>query len=573
MNCSVDQDALAAFTKHVDGQLLRVNALLVVHTVLMGVMVGIGAYGHRYRHHPLTRYLFLGVTMLFLPTVSYIVSTTSNQRAIAVPFGRNLETISMVCYPIILGVLVWSGLVQIVGINTAVIVAGDAREARDIAPPAVFLVEAIWISYLMAIAVPQYHLDSPWFIFAPWALIFAKLLLKYYSWYKARQSLTLAHNPRLIVGYMEQLQDRSHHVDLARPPPLIVTGEDAESVQKQPHGYTFKWISNRGHRTSINNGILTMDKVWQICVMLPTSTAHLLKDVCFSFALFKLLRCRFARYTIADAGFMKARNFLRLVLLEERDEERVLGVIAHELTFLHDYYYSSLPVSYSKSWLPILNIFISLLSISYCIFSIVFLTVVKYGTFGEPQLACYKHCNGTDEYRHFRSVLFERMSLCSLAALVLLAEMREIASYICSNWTKIALIRCYINNASWQQSPTTKKWVGNLLQCRCKMLKHWEDKMYLCSVIVLHPRKTPVALLRRLINLPDQKKKVPTAVKVAIIHALRRHVRAGNNGVPSLPKILQQLQVGDSLLWTFNGAKGTADIMLVCHIATTHEHP
>ena len=30
-----------------------------------------------------------------------------------------------------------------------------------------------------------------------------------------------------------------------------------------------------------------------------------------------------------------------------------------------------------------------------------------------------------------------------------------------------------------------------------------------------------------------------------------------------------QLQVGDNLLWTFNGANGTADIMLVCHIATS----
>lgn len=62
---------------------------------------------------------------------------------------------------------------------------------------------------------------------------------------------------------------------------------------------------------------------------------------------------------------MKTHNFLRHVLLEERDDERVLGVIAYELTFLHDYYYSSLPVSYSKSWLPVLSIFISLLSIGY----------------------------------------------------------------------------------------------------------------------------------------------------------------------------------------------------------------
>lgn len=161
------------------------------------------------------------------------------------------------------------------------------------------------------------------------------------------------------------------------------------------------------------------------------------------------------------------------------------------------------------------------------------------------------------------------MPLWSLAALVLLAEVREIAAYICSNWTKIALISRYINHASWQQSPTMKKWVGHLLQCRCKMLKHWQDKMYLCSIIVLHPRKTPLAPLRRLINRPDQKKNVPIAVKVAIVQSLRKHVRAGNNGMISLHQTLQKLQVSDNLLWMFNGAKGTTHIMLVCHIATS----
>ena len=37
--------------------------------------------------------------------------------------------------------------------------------------------------------------------------------------------------------------------------------------------------------------------------------------------------------------------------------------------FVHDYYYSSIPISYSKCWLPIVGIFISLLSIAYCIFA------------------------------------------------------------------------------------------------------------------------------------------------------------------------------------------------------------
>uniref|UniRef100_A0A0D9W2G1 DUF4220 domain-containing protein n=1 Tax=Leersia perrieri TaxID=77586 RepID=A0A0D9W2G1_9ORYZ len=50
-----------------------------------------------------------------------------------------------------------------------------------------------------------------------------------------------------------------------------------------------------------------------------------------------------------------------------RSEERLFGVVADELSFLHDYYFSSLPMSYSKFWLPILSICISLSTIGYCI--------------------------------------------------------------------------------------------------------------------------------------------------------------------------------------------------------------
>jgi hypothetical protein len=58
---------LSSFSKSVKEQMLRVNSLMMVNAILTVVMVGIGAYGHRYRHHPLTRFLFLTATTLFLP--------------------------------------------------------------------------------------------------------------------------------------------------------------------------------------------------------------------------------------------------------------------------------------------------------------------------------------------------------------------------------------------------------------------------------------------------------------------------------------------------------------------------
>jgi len=97
-------------------------------------------------------------------------------------------------------------------------------------------------------------------------------------------------------------QQTSHHGELVvsedAPPPLLVMGEEKRHVEKQPLGYVFKddsWTSSH------NNGLVTIDRVWRLDDMLPTSSLRPQKDLCFSFALFKLLRCRFAEGCSKDA--------------------------------------------------------------------------------------------------------------------------------------------------------------------------------------------------------------------------------------------------------------------------------
>jgi hypothetical protein len=206
-------------------------------------------------------------------------------------------------------------------------------------------------------------------------------------------------------------------------------------------------------------------------------------------------------------------------------------VIADELSFLHDYYYSSLPISYSKRCLPILSIFTSLLSICYCIFIalIAISDIIYYSAGSETQVRCRVWCieqslaaesTSYNSGRHY----YDYVPLLFLLVSVVIAEVRDMASYICSNWTKVALICRYVNRASSQHSFCMQKWVSRLLlRCRWKLMKHWDEGMGQCSVLVLHPRKTPPVLARRLLCLPDQKwkVKVPAAVKVGIIEAVR----------------------------------------------------
>jgi len=105
--------------------------------------------------------------------------------------------------------------------------------------------------------------------------------------------------------------------------------------------------------------------------------------------------------------------------------------------------------------------------------------------------------------KYFGPFLFDDVPLFFLLALVVMAEAKYIASYICSNWTKVALICHYIRHASLQQSLRVQKWFVLLLQCKWELMKHWDEKMGQSSILVVHPRTTPLLLLRRLLCLPD----------------------------------------------------------------------
>jgi hypothetical protein len=232
----------------------------------------------------------------------------------------------------------------------------------------------------------------------------------------------------------------------------------------------------------------------------------ILQDLCLSFAFFKLLRCRFARYNVnndADAS-SDMFTFFWSLLLKDGGQNRVFQVISDEISFVHDYYYTSIPISYSKCWLPIVGIFISLLTIAYCIFVAVMFSSALVEEYHAFQLLCDISCTEnllqTKLDRSYGSRLFSRVPLYWLLVLVFIAEVKDMASFICSNWTKVALMCRLLNRASSSSSSKhslcIQKCAGRLLRCRCKLLRtHWDEKIGQCSVLVLQPRATPLGLL------------------------------------------------------------------------------
>ncbi|KAE8806576.1 hypothetical protein D1007_17393 [Hordeum vulgare] len=414
----------------------------------------------------------------------------------------------------------------------------------------------------------------------------------------ARKSFALRHNPGLIVGYMQQLREGSGRNDESAMtgeddvnvlPPLVVMGEDEVQVEKQPHGYIFTKNLLESHQ---DGGLVTIDRVWQPDNMFLMPMPQQLKDICLSFALFKLLRCRFARYKLADVISMETNHFVRSVLLKDGQHERAFMMIADELSFLHDYYDSPLPVSYSANWLIIISMVVSLLSIGYYMLAgMDIIAMVYIDSHMKPSqlspadnrndmlflLRCVYECSEHSDRTEleFGSIYSDLVPLLLLLLFVVVAEARDVASHLCSSWTKVNLTCCCVRRASLKLSPVKPKWVGWLLQCRCDwLMRHWNDKMRQSSLLVLHPRQfhqlvLPSCLLRLLGRHRSSNVKVPSEVKACIINALRSCTASNGAGLSKGTTSLRQSQAGRSLLWACDSSKGTSDTILVWHIATT----
>ncbi|KAF8690483.1 hypothetical protein HU200_040839 [Digitaria exilis] len=596
MFCSITDDIIQrTFQKRIAGHIWWVNALVLAGGILAGVIVVIGAFRQQYRHHPITRFLFLGATTLFLPIISSVISTVGVQPDYLIPLtsdsssGSDLSALGAICRPThSAALIVWAFIVQIVMINTSTVVSVEDREGQSKGPPFELLVQGLWTLYLGVSLIKQYPhqfsvKDLLFDSVLPFGLLFAKLTLKYYAFEKARKSFALGRNPGLVFVYMLQLRARVANQNCERriseeasPPQLLLMREDEQQVEQHPCGYAFK--DGLGTKLVNNStGLVTMDMVWQLDSMVPIITPQL-KDICLSFALFKLLRCRFARYKLVHSGSHETIAFFRSLFLKVGEHDRVFSVIMDELSFVHDCYFSSLSTSYSKWWVPIVSIILSLWSIGYwTVFVASIISIILTGTdiwgikYGRNQLLCKLWCikqpmvSGPSD-AHMGKSLLDMVPLLLVLVLAVTAEVRDTASYICSNWTKVALVCSHV--ASPQRPLCVQKWVSLLLQCRCKLMKHWDERMGQCSVLVLSPRTGTLAPLRRLLHLPDKewKLKVPAAVKVSVINSLRNSLNDDGrlrHGAESL----RRSQIGQSFLWACNG-KGTSYTILLGHIAT-----
>ncbi|EEC76607.1 hypothetical protein OsI_14468 [Oryza sativa Indica Group] len=282
--------------KQIRVRILRTNVVLVFSLITVAILVGASSFSRRYRRHGLIRLISVGAYTLFLPLVSYVVSGVDKENC-ALPDGIDECTDDSSRY-----LLVWASVVQIVGANYCTAIAADDNERQNIAPIVQLLVGAIWTLVLVINHFNEYSYDASsvyWFIWVPCALTIGKVLARLYAHGMARRSFEIGRNPRLVAGYMRQLNlpRRDDHAI-----PLLVMGEDKQDVEEGPRGYRFTNHSG-------NNSLVTMDRITNMTPANENVLNSQFKDVCLSFSLFKLLRQRFARCLVVEEDYGTVPNF------------------------------------------------------------------------------------------------------------------------------------------------------------------------------------------------------------------------------------------------------------------------
>ncbi|OMO76719.1 hypothetical protein CCACVL1_15465 [Corchorus capsularis] len=109
----------------------------------------------------------------------------------------------------------------------------------------------------------------------------------------------------------------------------------------------------------LDHEVITIKKIWRCKGRLLSPTGdpeHRLKDICLSFALYRLLCRRFGGYPFAECKLEKTWDLIRYGLLsKEEDYERAFRVVEEELSFLFDLFYTKYAVMFKEGGYKLLK--------------------------------------------------------------------------------------------------------------------------------------------------------------------------------------------------------------------------
>ncbi|XP_039822930.1 uncharacterized protein LOC120685172 [Panicum virgatum] len=332
----------------------------------------------------------------------------------------------------------------------------------------------------------------------------------------------------------------------------MVAGEKYCRV-KRPAAGGKPWYEQDG--PSCLKKVTTVEQIWQCKgrLLLHGQRGKLLKDLCLSMALSKMLNRRFAGFELSEAELEKTHDFVFKGLLSgDKPHQRAFRVVEEELVFVHDLYYTR------YSYLDRKGRFFAL-----CLPVIMF------------ALCSWLTCLLAMDRRRVALTIF-------ITLVVAFLEAYQLYLYIASGWFKVALVRSYVTTPFLQRNRCFLEMMIGLL-LRFKGYRPWKGRLGQYCILRDLGRKSRVSscLHYATLFLVDKTKKgrknsvrLSENVKKAVVDSLLRSEGQLTNGVASL----QNNRVHDKLSRACDATATDGTVtrtILVWHIATTlcEHHP
>uniref|UniRef100_A0A0D9XK68 DUF4220 domain-containing protein n=1 Tax=Leersia perrieri TaxID=77586 RepID=A0A0D9XK68_9ORYZ len=390
--------------------------------------------------------------------------------------------------------------------------------------PLVDLMSSFWAANILRSHAPALLKIPVWLL---WSINSARIIHGFVS--SEHATASNKENMRLVTEYMRPPNSKTRPAAAAAVDPVtmagyqyLVLGEAKQKKKVQPPDYSLELKRTKEEE------LITVEKIWEWSTssdndQMTSGSAHRrrvaellnqcegkVKDLCISFALYKLLRRRFFNLPLHESKLPETKKFIFQGILAppvtvpappsnpsggccsrargDQDDggedgrpvpkySRALLIAKMELSFLNDFFFSRHALMFATGF-PSMRLILSTL----------LLGAISYMAYAIHHFSKITQEDELGRVRVHHGVFFTWILLTLLGA----KEMIEIASYVLSDWTKVLIVCKYIQRPWWLRGPVMAKLLK--LLCRYSLVRRWNGKIGQHNLIFARHRRFTFAV-------------------------------------------------------------------------------
>uniref|UniRef100_A0A0D9UWM8 DUF4220 domain-containing protein n=1 Tax=Leersia perrieri TaxID=77586 RepID=A0A0D9UWM8_9ORYZ len=416
------------------GQLARIEGLVSVSCLLVGVLV---ICNSRRRHDTRTLHKLLvwGAFMFNYPVISYTIGLMQSSSI------KNELFVVWACFLLL--------LLGTADTMTAFNFNDSSQQTRSMMNQALHVVYLLFLILFYKGQLRGSFLIS---LFLLWSLSVVRLGLRVKAYLSTNRSRGLIRENQVVFEYMkyEPLNSAGFRPGSGSYDPqtmeeyiYLVDGKEEKTMQ---HGEQVIKVAYKVPETvDVGNVWRCKGKLLRLSGSGGDQGVLRRRDLCLSFALFRMLMLRFAPDHVGQVDFPfqndKCRAFVvKGLLADDKDLDRAFRVVESELGFLFDFFYARYP--WIKDTLaPDLTVYVAILTTS--LFTLFSTDLMRY----RPLPG---HGGGGDA----NNIIIHGFNLDLLVTRIVIVwyiflETYQFLSFIFSDWHKVKMLCRYVRNEKW----------------------------------------------------------------------------------------------------------------------------